>query len=441
MVVREHRIGGGGRAARREFLFLQGLAGPFFSLLGRRLAEHGHGIHRINFNGGDRIYWREGGAVDYRGRLDGWTPFFSRFVQARGITDVVLFGDCRPLHRAAIGIARAAGLQIHVFEEGYIRPDFVTVERGGVNGHSGLWRDPQAYLDAAKQLPPLPEFPGVPSSFGRRAWEDVVYNLTAVALRPFFPGYKTHRPWSILTEYAGWIRRLIGSKGAQARSRAVLDQVAASGKRYFVFPLQLDDDSQIRVHSNYGGIQPAIDEVLQSFAEHAPEDVLLVVKGHPLDNGLIDWRQRVWDGAAKLGIADRVPFVEEADIDQMVRGAAGVVTVNSTTGTLSLRHGVPTVVLGHAVYDVPQVTHGGGLATFWRTPQPPEPEVFDAFRRVLIDRCLVHGGYFSDEGLEMLVSGSAARLEAAPPGVVQLRTVPTKAEVRAPIGKAAPARG
>ncbi|NIJ08576.1 capsular polysaccharide export protein [Sphingomonas vulcanisoli] len=435
------RPGSAGDGEQRRFLFLQGLAGPFFSLLGRRLAEHGHAVHRINFNGGDRVYWRQGHATDYRGNLDRWPSFFSRFIQARGITDLVLFGDCRPLHKVAIGIAKNAGLQIHVFEEGYIRPDFVTVERGGVNGHSSLWRDPDAYLQAARSLPPLPEFPGVPSSFGRRAREDVIYNLSAIALRPLFPGYKTHRPWSIVTEYAGWIRRLIGAKGAALRSRAVLDRVQASGKRYFIFPLQLDDDSQIRVHSHYGGIQPAIDEVLDSFAAHAPEDVLLLVKGHPLDNGLIDWGDRIRDGAARRGIADRVPYVEEGDIDQIVRGAAGLVTVNSTTGTLSLRHGVPTIVLGHAVYDVPRITHSGPLSRFWASPQPPETEVFDAFRRVLIDRCLVHGGYFSDEGLEMLVSGSAARIEAAAPGAVQVRATAAKPEIRTAIGRAAPARG
>ena len=45
------------RVANKEFLFLQGLAGPFFSHLGEALAEVGNGVHRINFNGGDKLYW------------------------------------------------------------------------------------------------------------------------------------------------------------------------------------------------------------------------------------------------------------------------------------------------------------------------------------------------------------------------------------------------
>jgi capsular polysaccharide export protein len=412
---------------RREFLFLQGLAGPFFSLLGRALGVDGHGVHRINFNGGDWAYWRQPGALNYRGGSRGWPRFLLDVLGSRGITDLVLFGDCRPLHAEAIGIARSRGIQVHVFEEGYVRPDFVTLEVGGVNGHSGLSRDPDHYLSAARRLPPLPAFPGVPSSFARRACEDLVYNLAGVAFAPFFPGYRTHRPWHILHEYAGWGLRLLRGRAERKRSAAVLDRLAADGRPYFVFPLQLNEDYQIRVHSRFPGMAAAIERVLGSFARFAPADTLLVVKGHPLDNGLTDWGRSTMEIAGRMGVADRVLFLESADIDLLVRPARGLVTVNSTTGTLSLRHGVPTVVLGDAVYDIPRITHQGGLDRFWSEPTPPDLRVFDAFRRVLVDRCLVHGGYFSDEGLDMLVRGSVARLEAAEAPAPVIRLAPARA--------------
>ncbi|WP_263282670.1 capsular biosynthesis protein [Sphingomonas nostoxanthinifaciens] len=310
-------------------------------------------------------------------------------------------------------MAREEGLQVHVFEEGYVRPDFVTLEVGGVNGHSALSRNPQHYLERAEALPPLPAFPGVPSSFARRAKEDLVYNLACLALTPLFPAYRTHRPWHILHEYAGWAWRLLHQGAERRRSAATLDRLQASGKPYFVFPLQLNDDYQIRIHSGFSGMQPAIEQVLGSFAKHAPADTLLLVKGHPLDNGLTDWEARTLDVAGRFGVAHKVMFLETADIDVVVREARGLITVNSTTGTLSLRHGVPTVVLGDAVYDIPRITHQDGLDRFWQAPTPPDMAVFDAFRRVLIDRCLIHGGYFSEEGLAMLVDSAKVRLEAA----------------------------
>ena len=90
------------RVANKEFLFLQGLAGPFFSRLGEALAASGNGVHRINFNGGDKLYWKLPGAVDYRGNLDKWPRFLAKVLARRGITDILLFGDCRPLHSVAI---------------------------------------------------------------------------------------------------------------------------------------------------------------------------------------------------------------------------------------------------------------------------------------------------------------------------------------------------
>jgi capsular polysaccharide export protein len=424
--------------AKREFLFLQGLAGPFFSRLGEALAKAGHGVNRINFNGGDKLFWRLPGALDYRGTTEGWPRYLRRVIERMGITDILLFGDCRPLHRAAIEVARRHGVQVHVFEEGYVRPDFVTLEAGGVNGHSRLVRDPRYYLEAARDLPPVPIYPAVPSSFKRRAMEDLAYNFASLALAPLFPGYRTHRPWHILVEYAGWALRLIGRRRERRRSAATLHRLHALNRPYFVFPLQLDCDYQIRVHSPFDGMRPAIETVLGSFAAHAPADAVLVVKGHPLDNGLVNWEKFTLSTAARLGLSDRILFLESVDIDSLVRSARGLVTVNSTTGTLSLRCGVPTIVLGDAVYDMPRITDQDGLDRFWAAPTPPELTAFEAFRRVLIERCLIHGGYFSDEGLAMLVEGAVKRLQTAeePAAVVRL-PVP----IRVPVQGSLVARG
>jgi capsular polysaccharide export protein len=401
------------QAGHRDFLFLQGLHGPFFSLLGAALLGNGHRVHRVNFNGGDRLYWRLPGAVNYRGRMGRWPEFLERLILARGITDIVLFGDCRPLHRAAIAVAAGLQIQVHVFEEGYIRPDFVTLEIGGVNGHSPLPRDPAWYREQARTLPPYGPEQSVPTSFRRRAMQDVLYNFAQMLLAWQYPFYRSHRPLHPLVEYGGWLWRFANQEAAQRRSEAVLRRLGADPRRYFVFPLQLDSDYQIRLHSPYNGMQPAIEQVLRSFAAHAPDDTILVVKDHPLDNGLINWRRLVATVAASCGIGPRVLHLEVGDVGPLVRAAAGMVTVNSTTGTLALACGVPVITLGDAVYNIPDVTFQGELDMFWRAPTPPDPATYDAFRRVLLARCLVRGGYFSEVGLDMLVRGSLTRLEQA----------------------------
>lgn len=87
-----------------------------------------------------------------------------------------------------------------------------------------------------------------------------------------------------------------------------------------------------------------------------------------------------------------------------------MVTVNSTSATLALAAGVPTMALGKAIYDIPQLTHQGRLDDFWTRPQAPNARLFDAFRRVLYDRCLIYGGLASQSATEILVESAVERL-------------------------------
>lgn len=139
-------------SASRSFLFLQGPHGPFFSMLAQALRNCGHNALRINLNGGDKVDW-PGPATDYRGTFRAWPLFFDDFIVNHGVTDLILYGDCRPYHASAHGMARLRGVRVHVVEEGYIRPDFLTLQADGVNGNSKLPLDPQWYLDQAACLP------------------------------------------------------------------------------------------------------------------------------------------------------------------------------------------------------------------------------------------------------------------------------------------------
>lgn len=404
------------RQGRRGFLFLQGPHGPFFARLGQALSRHGHGVDRVNFCGGDRHDW-PGPALDYRGRPSRWPDRLARLLAERPITDMVLYGDCRPLHVAAHRVARAAGVAIWVFEEGYLRPDWMTLERDGVNGHSSLPTDPLAIRDAARTLPPLPVNPPVPSSLRRRLRQSGLHVLHSNLQRWRFPFYRTHRPLPGTLEAAGWAWKLLRRRAARARTQAALADL--DGRPYHLLPLQLDSDYQLRLHSPFGSMREAADRVIESFATQAAPDALLLVKRHPLDNGLIDWRRRVLAAARRFDAAGRVLFLEGGDIARLVACADGVVTVNSTTGTLALGQGVAVKVLGRAVYDIAGITHPGPLASFWTQPAAPDPALWDALCRVLHARCLVHGGLSSEAGLDRLVSGSIERLlgsEMAVPG-------------------------
>lgn len=389
----------------RHFLFLQGLPGPFFRWLGRRLRADGARVSRINLSGGDWFDWPGGTA--YRGVAADFPDWLDRFVTERGVTDLVVFGDCRPPHVAARALADRRGLRFHAFEEGYLRPDHVTLERGGVNGHSSFPRSLHALRLLDTRIAPAADPLPVRGDFAPRARQAILHHLFALLGRPLFPHHRNHRALPAWREAAGWARRRLRRGREWRDSRAAL--AALAGHPVFLFPLQIEGDSQLAVHSPFASIVAAMEHVLEAFQE-APPEARLLVKQHPLDPGVIPWRVLVAEAAARFGLGERVAFIERGDLMPLLRGARGVVTVNSTVGPLALAEGVPVLALGAAIYRVPGITAECGLAAFWRDPPPVAPENFALFCRVLRAKCLVNGGFHSAEGLALLVEHSAARL-------------------------------
>ncbi|MEM8538138.1 MAG: capsule biosynthesis protein CapA, partial [Pseudomonadota bacterium] len=150
-------------ASTRNFLFLQGPHGPFFAQLGHRLRETGAQVWRIGFNAGDAAFWgRSPGYIPFQGTLNDWPDVLAQMLTAHEITDIALYGDTRPIHTEAVRQAKAAGIRMHIFEEGYLRPYWITYERDGSNGHSRLMNIDLAQMQAA----PGTDIPVPPAQWG-----------------------------------------------------------------------------------------------------------------------------------------------------------------------------------------------------------------------------------------------------------------------------------
>ncbi|MGH6990350.1 MAG: hypothetical protein ACREE3_10690, partial [Stellaceae bacterium] len=255
--------------AKRRFLVLQGPT-RFFGELGRALATQGHSVQRVFFTAGDRLSWRLPGAISFRRSISDWPDFLEARLEAWGITDIILFGDCRPLHVVAIRVAARRDIRVHVFEEGYLRPDWITFEQGGVNGYSALPRDPAFYREAATTLPSWRTGVAVAGGLRSRAAEIAISQLWSLLFAWRYPGYRTHLPRHPIALGAGWIRRIAGAPIRHHRTRKMLSALAVTPRPYYLLPLQLDGDSQIRRHSPLGRMAPALRVAIRSFAQHAP---------------------------------------------------------------------------------------------------------------------------------------------------------------------------
>lgn len=398
----------------RSFLALQGTASPFFSRLAIALRERGHSVRRVNFCGGDVTYAGIGDTWNFCGSLNNLTDWYVNHVKAGGFTDVIMFGDCREIHRPMHPIAQTNGLRVHVFEEGYVRPHWLTLEKHGVNGRSQLPRDPAWYRDQRRYTPPSPL--GQPTGYNlyERAFHDIRYRSANTLYATRFPHYRSHRPRNGFFEYSGLAVRALRQRQHHRDSDQVTRDLLAAGHPYYIFPLQLNSDAQIVVHSPFDGVGEAIERVLRSFATHAPAGSWLVIKNHPLDTGLIDHRRHAERFARELGIADRLRFIDAGHLPTLLDHARGAVVVNSTVGLSALHHRRPLVALGTAIYNMQGLTWQGSLDDFWLHGEQPDMDLYQAFLDYVVHHTQINGDFYTRTGIAMATADAVRRLEAAP---------------------------
>lgn len=397
---------------RRNFLFLQGICSPFFARLADQLVADGHRVYRVNFNAGDKAYWGRRPAWNYRGDLSGLRDFLDEKYRSFGITDQILFGDRRPVHRPAVEHGDALGIRSHVFEEGYFRPYWVTLEREGVNGHSLLPRDPDWFRRVGAELPDYDNGQPFHSSFKLRAAHDIAYHAAGLLNPLLFPGYQTHAPVSAPVEYAGYAYRFSMLKFWKRRDSILIEQLLRDGASFYLLPLQLNSDAQIRDHSRFADMAEVMDFVMASFARQAPANARLVIKNHPLDMGLVNYPQIIAALCRKYDLHGRIDYLESGNLHALVLQAQGLVTVNSTAGGLAVELGCPTVTLSDPIYNLPGLTFQGGLDDFWRAGFRPDKELFRRFRNTVIHTTQVNGGFYCPTGIAMAVANCQKMLEA-----------------------------
>jgi capsular polysaccharide export protein len=393
----------------RHFLFVAAPFGPFSRRLGAALRAAGARCHRVILNAGDLMDWGGRHGVVYRGGLEGWPAWIGAYLRRERVTDLIVYGDSNPYCVAAMHSARCAGLKIHVLEQGYFRPNWITLERDGVNGSSSLPRDPDFFRQMARLLHDEPHV-----EMGRIAqpavWRIFSYHFWAYVGSLAFPRFRFAYQDPPLRQGLGHVRRYLSQRLEQRRTAAVLKDLAASDAPTFLALLQRPGDSQLVKHSSVKSVAGFIRMVTTSFARHAPPEARLVFKCHPLDPGLEDHRGAIQRLAREFGLEGRVFYVDGGHLPSMVEKAAGVISVNSTAGLVGIEQNRPTIVVGAATYDLAGMTHQGGLKTFWRGPQPPDLALFQSYRRVVMAQTQINGAYSTARGIEVALRETVCRL-------------------------------
>ncbi|MFY2826108.1 capsule biosynthesis protein [Ruegeria sp. MALMAid1280] len=395
---------------RRVFLFLQGPHGPFFSRLGRMLRSTGAEVWRVGFNAGDQVFWFDKSTyIPFRDAPEHWPDRLSDLIDERGITDIVLYGDTRPVHAQAVQAAQTKGVTVHVFEEGYLRPWWVTYERFGSNGNSHLMSLNVAQMRHAldqsiAQMPPPPSHWG---DMRQHIFYGALYHWFVLFLNQSYRNFRRHRDLPVAKEFRLYFKRLALMPFHRIQRRWATARVLGNGHPYHLVLLQLGHDSSVQAHSDYSCMSDFLEDVFQGFADGAPAHHRLVVKEHPLENHREPLHRRVRQLAKAHGIADRVHYVPGGKLAKLLDAANSTVTVNSTAGQQVLWRGIPLRIFGRSVYDKPEFVSRQPLATFFADPMPPDRGAYQSYRRFLLKTSQVPGGFYSHRGRRQLLRGVA----------------------------------
>ncbi len=390
----------------RVFLFLQGPHGPFFRRLARMLQRSGATVWRVGFNAGDSVFWPNRATfLPYQGTLEGWQEYFRTLVKDKSVTDIVLYGDVRPIHAQAIEAARDMGLCVHVFEEGYLRPYWVTYERGGSNGHSRLMGMNLAQMEKALEGADL-DTPMPPAHWGdmrQHVFYGALYHFFVMFANRRYRNFRPHRALSVAEEFRLYIKRLLLMPFQAIERRIATLRIRFGGFPYHLALLQLEHDSSFQKHSSFDSMTDFLALLVENFAAGAPKHHHLVFKAHPLEDGRAPLRREIKRLAKNHGVSERVHWVRGGKLAQLLNDARTAVTVNSTAAQQVLWRGIPLKVFGDAVYNQPEFVSAQPLPEFFAGATRPDNQAYKIYRRFLLETSQVPGGFYSSAGRRQLL--------------------------------------
>ena len=381
--------------ANKNILLLQGPMGPFFHRFARELKQKQMRVVKVNFNAGDWLFFPKGRS--YKGKFENWVKYLEDLVVKEKIDRVFLFGDERPYHKAAIDkVFSPRNIDVYVFEEGYLRPSFITLEKGGVNGNSQIPKKASYYKNRLFSLGSSKlERPAVKWQFFMSMLFSVIYGLAKFTGHFAYSNYQHHRCLNPLKQGTLWLWGWVFKKPyyycSERKSYRVL--MSKFKKNYFFVPLQVHNDYQI-THSPYDDVRDFIEETVASFVANAPKESALVFKHHPMDRPYRNYKKFLSQLERQYHLEGRLFYIHDQHLPTLLRDARATIVINSTVGLSSLHHNVPVLVRGSAVYDVLGLTSQASLNDFWTDQGEVDMELYRSYRLFLLSKNQGHGSFY-----------------------------------------------
>ncbi|EGA70102.1 phosphoribosylamine-glycine ligase [Vibrio sinaloensis DSM 21326] len=310
--------------------------------------------------------------------------YFRHYLREHHIDFVMMHNDLRWQHSIARDICLEEGVPFCVSELGLFRPYTTTLDFHGVNANSSV-----ATLDVDfSQFANLDEMQfDIPSSYHGHESKTSKLNFGYFLILSKLGGLLgrnspiLHNAFRIRPYLKRFWQQSVKSRVHTANN--ALDTLP--DRPYVFFPMQLENDTQFLIHSDFSSNQELLRRVEKEFYKSdLATSHQLVVKLHPNDLGCYE--------------AQEETIFTKANTTKLVDRAASIVSVNSTVCMEALETDKPLFVLGRAFFareDVCQPTSLDELSSALSAPKPVSVNSRRGFLHYLKYEYSIHGAGFS----------------------------------------------
>jgi capsular polysaccharide export protein len=373
-------------------LLLMGPIGCFFSRFSTYLESQGVPVYKLSFplhEFGFESHQR----INFSEPMEKFGPFLKQTLLDKDIHHIFMYGDFIDPHKIALDVVQELrplrSIDAWVFELGYIRPNYVSLELERANARSNLNKSAEFY-HALPEVNVIPQARRENGIRWRKLWKIPTF------IQHSFATYRIiqheHKlqpsPAYLLAQVRGFYRKTI-YKVTELSVRKKLKETAP----FFLVPLQVSSDSQVLLSSDYSGMELFIEDVISSFARHALPGNRLFFKHHPRDRGYNHYGRLIRRTAKRHQVQSRVYYYHDGPLGPVLKRAKGVITINSTVGLQALYHATPVKVMGKTFYDLPGLTDQHDLDQFWTVQANSDRKLFRKFYLYLLRSTQINGNF------------------------------------------------
>ena len=379
-------------------LFLIGPIGTFFSRLSNFLEENNVKTYKISFPLHEYGFPKLR-LIEFHQDIYLFKNFLKKILIEKEIKHIFMYGNVLIPHREALTLVEELKkediyVNTHIFELGYLRPNYVTLEKNGINYSSGFIKSREFYLkqDSYQMFPIAKKH----ARFRiRKIWKAISF------INHCFKNYKIvqsehklqPKPIYIWYQIKGFFLKFFFRF-----TEHKLKKKCFFKKKFFLAVLQVSTDSQLTEGSDIKDNKKFLYNVIKDFAK-ANVDCNLVFKHHPRDRGYTNYSNSIKKLSKEFGVYEKVFYIHDYFLSKLFQNSncKGTVLINSTVGYQSIYHSVPLKSLGKAPFNIEGLSDQRNLVSFFKNPLPVDKILFNKFYKYILENSQINGnfdGYF-----------------------------------------------